>query len=840
MRIEIPELSLVVLIGASGSGKSTFARKHFRSSEIVSSDTCREIVDDDENSLDATIDAFELVHFIARKRLKRGKLTVIDATNVQPAARKPLIDIANEYFVQAIAIVVDTPESVCQARNEARPNRQFGPHVVRNHMRDLRRSLGNLKREKFRQTYFVKPGEEIELVRTKLWTDRREEEGPFDIIGDVHGCLEELRELLAELGYSDGVHPEFRKAAFVGDLVDRGPDSPGVLKLVMSMVESGNAICVPGNHDSKLVKHLMGRDVQLTHGLDKTVEQLSQEPEEFRQKVKSFLDGLISHAVLDGGRLVIAHAGCREEMQGRAHARVRDFCHYGETTGETDEFGLPVRYAWAEDYRGKARVVYGHTPVAEPDWLNRTVNIDTGCVFGGKLTALRYPELEIVSVPAKKVYAEPTRPIGHKLHQEFGLTVQQEFDDLLDFADVSGKIHVDTRLSGKVTVREENSVAALETMSRFAADPKWLVYLPPTMSPCSTFQHDGFLEYPEQAFDYFRDQGVSHVVCEQKHMGSRAVVIVCAHPSVGETRFGVQGGGPGAILTRRGRKFFQDLNTEVQLLERVRDAFFDAGLFDELETDWAVLDCELMPWSAKASDLLKKQYAPTGVAACLASDVCVSVLEAASAQSIPGLESDFAKWRRSADNARKFVAAYREYCWPVTTIDDYKLAPFHLMATEGRTYTDRTNLWHMETLARACGNGLLLATPYRVVNLLSDHDILSATEWWIEMVNSGGEGMVVKPMDFVVKGKKGLVQPAIKVRGPEYLRIIYGPNYLEPSNLERLRKRGLAAKRSLALREFALGIEGLERFIRREPLRAMHECVFAVLALESEPVDPRL
>ena len=159
-------------------------------------------------------------------------------------------------------------------------------------------------------------------------------------------------------------HPD-RRAIFVGDLVDRGPDTPGVLRLVMGMVNAGTALCVSGNHEAKLDKALQGRNVRLNHGLPETMEQLAGEPEAFRAEVARFIDGLISHYVLDGGRLVVAHAGLIERYQGRASGRVREFCLYGQTTGETDEYGLPIRYPWAQEYRGRAMVVYGHTPVPQ-------------------------------------------------------------------------------------------------------------------------------------------------------------------------------------------------------------------------------------------------------------------------------------------------------------------------------------------------------------------------------------------------------------------------------------------------------------------------------------------
>ena len=851
MKITIPELSLVVLIGPSGCGKSSFARAHFKPTEVLSSDFCRGLVSDDENAQAATKDAFEVLHFIARKRLAAGRLTVVDATNVQPEARKPLVALAREFHVLPVAIVLNLPEKICHERNQNRPDRQFGPHVVRNQSQQLRRSLRGLEREGFRHVFTLSTPEEVSsvsIVRQPLWNNQKDEHGPFDIIGDVHGCYEELNTLLAQLGYkiengSDGpkaTPPDGRKAVFVGDLVDRGPKIPDVLRLVMRMVGDGMALCVPGNHDMKLMKKLKGRDVQMTHGLADSVQQLDKESPEFKQAVIKFLDDLVSHYVFDDGNLVVAHAGMKEEMQGRGSGKVRDFALYGETTGETDDYGLPVRYNWAAEYRGTAMVVYGHTPIAEPEWLNRTINIDTGCVFGGKLTALRYPEREFVSVPALHTYYESLKPFLAEEANASALTAQQQLDDLLDIEDVIGKRIINTRLNRTITIREENAITALEVMSRFASNPKWLIYLPPTMSPCETSRCEGLLEHPEDAFAYYLHEGVHKVVCEQKHMGSRAVVVICRDADSARKRFGILEGESGACYTRTGRRFFNDTTLESQFLERVRHAVETAGVWESLKTDWVCLDCELMPWSAKAQELLRQQYAPTGAAARAAWPAAITALREAGAN--PEIAALAERFRQREEAAHLYVEAYRRYCWPVHSLADLKLAPFHVLASESGVHTAHDHVWHMETLARICDADpdLLLATPFRVVDLTDKADQEKGIQWWEELTASGGEGMVVKPLEFVTKGRKGLAQPAVKVRGREYLRIIYGPEYTLPEHLERLKSRGLGTKRSLALREFALGLEALERFVHKEPLRRVHECVFGVLALESEPVDPRL
>jgi protein phosphatase len=852
MKITVPELSLVLLVGPSGCGKSTFAREHFKPTEVLSSDYCRGLVSDDENDLTCTKEAFEVLHFVARKRLAAGRLTVVDATNVQPDSRKPLVALAREFHVLPIAIVFDFPEAICQERNRSRPNRDFGPHVVRNQALQLRRSLRGLEREGFRGVHLFKSPEDLgglEIERQPMWTNRRSEHGPFDIIGDVHGCFDELLELMKNLGYSiekngDGYHvgvPEGRKAIFLGDLVDRGPKIPEVLRVVMSMAEAGTALCVPGNHDMKLLQKLRGKDVKMTHGLADSVAQLAGESLEFKSRVSEFLDGLISHYVLDEGKLVVAHAGMKEEMQGRGSGAIRSFAMFGETTGETDEFGLPVRYNWSADYRGRATVVYGHTPVAEPQWLNRTMNVDTGCVFGGKLTALRYPEKELVSVPAHRTYYEPVKPLPTVQQSTEALSQQHEQDDVLDIDDVVGKRIIETRLHGNLTIREENAMAALEVMSRFATNPKWLVYLPPTMSPSETSQRQDLLEHPAEALGYFRKEHVEKVVCEQKHMGSRAVVIVCRDRDVVLRRFGVVQDEIGVCYTRTGRRFFSDGPLEKEFLGRIQAAVTKAGLWDELATDWLCLDCELMPWSSKAQDLLRKQYAPTGAAARAGLAASVAALRLATSH-VPEVSELITRYEQRGKMAEQYIEAYRHYCWTVNSLADLKLAPFHLLASEGAVHADKDHVWHMTTLSRLCAANpeLLLATPYKVIDLGDEGSQKEGIAWWEELTASGGEGMVVKPLQFVTKSRRGLLQPAVKCRGREYLRIIYGPEYTAPEHLERLRARGLGTKRSLALREFALGVEALQRFVEREPLRRVHECVFGVLALESEPVDPRL
>ncbi|GHH84766.1 polynucleotide kinase-phosphatase [Streptomyces sulfonofaciens] len=842
----VTDLCLVVLVGASGSGKSTFARRHFRPTEVISSDFCRGLVGDDENDQDATRDAFDVLHYIAGKRLAAGRLTVVDATSVQSDSRRQLVRLARAYDVLPVAIVLDVPEEVCAARNAARADRAGMPRrVIQRHTRELHRSLRHLEREGFRRVHVLRGPDEVaaaEIVRERRFNDLRHLTGPFDIIGDVHGCSSELEALLARLGYVDGRHPHGRTAVFLGDLVDRGPDSPGVLRRVMSMVAAGTALCVPGNHENKLGRWLHGRKVQQTHGLTETIEQLDREDEGFRAQVRGFVDGLVSHYVLDGGRLVVCHAGLPEKYHGRTSGRVRSHALYGDTTGETDEFGLPVRYPWAEDYRGRAAVVYGHTPVPNASWQNNTICLDTGAVFGGRLTALRWPERELVDVPAERVWYEPARPLRPEAPGSGD-------GRPLDLADVAARRAVETRHAGRITVREENAAAALEVMSRFAIDPRLLPYLPPTMAPTATSRRDGFLEHPADAFAQYAADGVARVVCEEKHMGSRAVVLICRDADVARERFGAGAGAgagaelTGALYTRTGRAFFDDPAVTEEILRRVRTAIGQAGLWEELDTDWLLLDTELMPWSLKASGLLRTQYAAVGAASGAVLPAALAALEAAADRGVDTLEL-LARQRDRARDAAAFTDAYRRYCWPTEGLDGVRLAPFQILASQGR---NRAVLPHdaqlalLDRMVEHDTSSLLQTTRRLYVDTGDEASARAGVDWWLEMTGRGGEGMVVKPVEAMARTGQGrLVQAGIKCRGREYLRIVYGPEYTRPAHLERLRSRSLGHKRSLAIREYALGLEALDRLAEGEPLWRIHEAVFAVLALESEPVDPRL
>lgn len=807
MLLPLPELSLVLLVGASGSGKSTFARRHFRASEILSSDAFRAMVADDENDQSATPDAFEALTLVAAKRLAAGRFTVIDATNVQREARRPLIALARRYHAVPAAIVFDLAEPVCLERNHGRIGRTVSTRVIGGQIRDLRRSLPTLREEGIRVAHMLHTAEEVAAavpVLEPLPCNRRSDHGPFDIIGDVHGCTGELELLLHRLGYQPGPlhkaegflavpvwrHPAGRRAVFLGDLVDRGPRVLDCVRLVAAMIDAGQALCVQGNHDRKLARKLAGREVSIGHGLEQSLAEVSALPGSLRDAwtadLIALLEKLPTHYVLDAGRLVVAHAGLRESMHGRASREVREFALYGQTTGESDEFGLPIRLDWAADYHGSALVAHGHTPVPESEWHNRTINLDTGCVFGGKLTALRYPERDLVSVPATRVWHRPVRRPTSAMESPAAPPPAREHESpALD--GLAAARQVVTRLAGPVRILESQALTAVDALRNSGMDPRWLVYLPPVVSAVDPSGEVACPEHPGEAFDHFRAEQVERVVVEELYPGPRVVMAVCRTPEVARTRFGVHTEAAGAIWSRLGTSPFTDAAIAATLVTRLRDAITRAELWDRLETDWLCLEGALRPAEP-----------PTPV-----------VSPAAGLRGRPS--------------------------WPVRASTDVRLTPFHLLASRIRLYFDRDHMWHMEQLHALCNasDGVLTPGTYRIVELNDLRSEDAATAWWQELAAQGAPGVVVKPFDVLTRARRGWTQPALKVRAPAFCPA-------PPADGERRsRTRALGIKRSRALRQFALGAEALDRFIRGDSLVRVLDCVHASLALNVEPSRPQ-
>jgi protein phosphatase len=420
IEISLPHLALLVLAGPSGAGKSTFAAQHFTPTQVVSSDRIRGWISDDETDQTVSGPAFELLHDLVGKRLAAGRLTVVDSTALRTQARRDLLRLGQRYNVPVILLVFRADRELCRQRDAARA-RPVGAAVIERQLPLAEETLRRVTSEGFDRVY-VLDSTDLGRVRFRyepLPGDRGKLSGPFDVIGDIHGCADELRGLLTTLGYAPEAggawrHPEGRVFVALGDLTDRGPDSVGVLRIMIPSVAAGAALYTPGNHCNKLLRYLLGHKVRVGHGLAETIAEIDALPAPQRQDLIRATTRMIADAppylVLDGQRLVVAHAGIKEWMVGQMSRRIRDFTLYGDVTGEIDERGFPVRRDWAAEYHGPYAIIYGHTVVPEPVWINNTLNIDQGCVFGGRLTCLRWPEREIVQQPAARAYAQHDTP----------------------------------------------------------------------------------------------------------------------------------------------------------------------------------------------------------------------------------------------------------------------------------------------------------------------------------------------------------------------------------------------------------------------------------------------
>ena len=845
-QLRIADPSIVMMIGAPGSGKSTITRALFTPNEVLASETFRAMVSNDPFSNEASTDAFEALHHIAATRARRRLLTVIDATHARREDRDKVDALARGLHVGVERIVVQAPIGQCVARVKERegPARIPERAVRRMHglvealLREARgrsRSVKGRRRERVLVLDGADGAPSPVFTRERLHCDARERPGPFDIIGDVHGCIEELVRLLETLGYEVGQegndwtlsHSEGRTAVWVGDLIDRGPANVDVLRLVSAALASGTGLAVKGNHDWKLERKLAGRDVKVAHGLAHTLEQVDECVDEEREGFSAMLRTLPDHLVLDGGSLVIAHAGLPEPMHLGIGRQVREHAYYGETTGETDGYGLPVRANWASGYRGEATVVYGHIATDQAVWENNTICVDTGCCFGGALSALRWPEREVVGVPASKVWCEPTGGAkaatsegGHKPRYP-GLRV----------GDLSGAVRVHTRSAGWVRVDPERVAPALEVLTRYALPPKWIAWLPPTMAAPPAASEGSHLERPKEALEAMAKLGVTHVVAQRKHMGSRAVAVLGREAGALEASFGTRR--EGFVYTRTGRRLHMT-GVEDAVVGALREGIEKAGLWNVWGAAWVILDCELMPWSAMARGLIDSHYrsvesAGRSVFQALEEATRKGSVSGADMRTIDGLG------RERQECIGQFATALD--CYDEAQETPVRIGPFAVVATEREVWLQRPVMEH----SRACdaiakhAPEMVVETPWMECEIGNDSDEEHLDTWWANEIGQGGEGIVVKNAQPLAHPR---APSALKVRGPEYLRIIYGPEYTR--EMAGLRRRATRTKGWLARHEEALGLEGISLKLEGAALHEVYRCVLAVLGLESEPVDPRL
>jgi polynucleotide kinase-phosphatase len=863
MQIILPYAGIVLLVGPSNSGKSTLLRdlienKKIMPSEVISSDEFRVLVSDIEfidwrdrpkDEADGLFDeyqniskeAFSMMDSVIEARCRLNKLTFVDATHLQPDDRKKYIALAKRSYVPIVAIVLDIPQDVLLERDKERDNPR-GNRRIKQQYQVFKREKRFIKKEGYKATYFINESKNIELIR-RINPIEIDVQNGIDIIGDIHGCYEEMILVLEKLGYQvneDGlyIHLDGRKFISIGDVMSRGPQSLKTMLFFLKHVKHDLAYMIDSNHGWKIARWLDGKNVTLNHGDEKVEEEFmayekevsSERAEEIKTALKEFLLQAPSHYVFTKNgvhTLVCTHAGIKDEYIGKQSHDISDFCRYGDTDG-LDDKGKPVRKDWFVHHKTSILIVWGHDPKPQPLLINNTINIDQGAVFGGQLTAFRYPEREFVSVKALEDYSDSMdSPL--KKWEEKRLAPPNIGKFINGYS-------VLTKELGEIQIHQDRVKPAIDTISHFTLPIEQLLYIPPTMSPTPTPSLlVDFLEHPKEAIDYYRSQGIQTLVAEKKHMGSRAILFLCKDKVAGKKYVGAET--LGFIYTRSGRRFF-DVPTEHKLVLNINNDLHRYGYFDKYNTDFIMLDAEIMPWNLKAKELISSQYAHVSENAILDRRKLKKRLES-SVENNEELKVWLEEYRQKLENANTFKEVFQKYCWDILDDHQIQIAPFHVLAHSNETFFNKPHIWHMKMNREFAEiSSLFVETEFKMISDDASED--EVIKWWEDMTNEGHEGIVIKPEFFISKNKGKLLQPAIKVRGRKYLHIIYGMDYLLPKNLERLKKRNTGKKQKLALTEFALGVEGIKRFVTGESLERVHECVLATMAIGSDPVDPRL
>ncbi len=865
-QITLPSTGIVLMIGPSNSGKTTLLNKLveekvLKNTEVVSSDQFRLLVSDTDfiqwsgrSKDEADVlsyeyqliskKAFDVMDNLIEVRCRLGKLTVIDATHLYSDDRKKYVEIARKHHVPVIAISLDVPEGILIERDD---NRDFprGRKRIKQQYRTFKQNVRFLKKEGFKASFVLdyRDIEKITFVRRINPLELNIGNG-IDIIGDIHGCFDELRELLDKLGYKENeeglyIHPEGRRFVSIGDVISRGPKSLDTLLFFKKHIESGLAYMIDSNHGWKIARWLEGRKVSLSHGDEKFAEEFEQYTRGYREEAANKLREELKHLLLSSPAhyvfykngvpvLITTHAGIKDHYIGKQSDRISDFCRYGDTDG-FDEKGKPIRKDWFINHKSQELIVWGHDPKPAPLIINNTVNIDQGAVFGGSLTAYSFPERKFISVKAKQDYSGmEDNPLKE--------WEQKRLDPPNIIRFIEG-YHVLTTDYGEVKIFSELAKPAVDAVSHFTIPIEELVYIPPTMSPApKTSELDNYLEHPIEAFQYYKSNGINKLVVEKKHMGSRAVMLLFKNKDIAKQYIDQEK--LGTIYTRTGRAFFtKDMESEI--LNQLNHDLNRYGYFDKYHTDFVLLDAEILPWNLKAKELINSQYSHVSEVALMDRKKLQENLNRAITNG-KDIKNWIAENEMKLQNAKVFNEVFQFYCWDTDGIKGIQIAPFHILAHSTDTFFNMTHEWHMQ-MNREFANisDLFIETEYKIVT--DEKSEKEAIRWWKEITQNGHEGFVVKPESFIPRNEKGqLLQQAIKVRGRKYLHIIYGMDYLLPENLKRLKKRNVGKKQRNALKEFALGLESVRRFVTKDSIDRIHECVLGTLALEEDPIDPRL
>ncbi|MBM7663592.1 polynucleotide kinase-phosphatase [Solibacillus kalamii] len=859
MQFKLPNGAIVLLIGPSNSGKTTLLRSLVDSdqlieSEIISSDYYRRLVADidfidlssvSKNDEDIIYEeyqriseqAFHALHTIVEARAKLNRVSIIDATNLRAFERAKYFEIAKRNHVPVLALILNIPKEQLLARDVLRGNPRGRKRVLQQ-FNTLKYELKAIKKEPFAKIYKV-DDESVEIVRepNKLYL---EIESGFDIIGDIHGCYDEMLVLLKDLGYEQRgdvyIHPAGRRLISVGDIMSRGPKSIETMQFWLNQIEAGLSFMTDSNHGWKIARWLDGKNVSLNHG-DELVQQEFTEYEKehgeeaaeaLKERFASMLLKAPSHYILTKNKItkaVVTHAGIKDHYIGKESKRISDFCRYGDIQ-QTDSSSKPVRGDWFSQHKTSELIIWGHDVKVQPFKANRTINIDQGVVFGGELTAFQYPEQTLRSVKAFANYAgTEDNPILEAENKRFSPPNAAQF--LNGYA-------VHTTSGEQIAIPKENAMAAMDTFSHYTLPLEQVIYIPPTMSPTpQTAALPDYLEHPAEAFNYYKKNGIQKMIAEKKHMGSRAVIFIAKNREVAKKL--INSDSLGYITTRTGRAFFEKLQQQ-QMVGKIHAELMAKNYFERFNTSFVLMDAEILPWNLKAHRLIDQQYETVAENALMDRYKLIEKLKATKHVDVTSwLEEYTDKYK----NAARFDAVFKNYCWPTNELSGIQIAPFHILAHSSSTNFHQSHSWHMQMNAHLAENSsLFIATEYRVIE--SELDKQEVINWWQDMTENGHEGIVIKPFDFLAYHKGKLLQPAIKVRGREYLRIIYGMDYTDEAIMKKLKQRNPSRKMKNALLEFKLGLEGISRFVSLESSNRVHECALATLALESDTTDPRL
>ena len=829
MILQLPEFCAILLLRPQATAPN-FAATHFPADTILSTQFFQDLIAPPHTPPDA--DALGLLQQTLDHRLKNRLTTLIDLAPLEQSERQAFRSSARRHNAPLIAIVLDLP-----APAHLNPE-QRSQWTLENSR--IQYTLPLLEPEGLAQVFHI--SDEATLTRLQVqWQpfpcSRLQEPGPFDIIGSPHGCHAEFISLVQKRGYqSTGTpgqnilhHPQGRKLIVLGDLADRGPEGPRLLGLLMRTQQAGHALVVCGNQDRRLLHLLQDQLPEDSIGFEHLIPWAADLPQEERQPLIDWLQALPDHLVLDGGKLVAVHGGIQKKMLRRQSPPVSAFCRFGETPAETDHFGFPTLTAWTGDFEQGPLVLYAHQAQPEPVWINKTLNLDTGCVFGGKLTALSYPELELHSQPAQLIYHPPILPPQAQATQ----TQAAQDPYTLPYDLFNGRFLVQTSLRYSFGLDDQQVSAAMEMLHTETVSPRWLIYLPPSMSPPQPATEPPYLEHPNEGFSYYEKKGQSELIVQEKVDGVRAILILCKDAQTAKTHFGSQDHRLGRIYSRYGRPLLPDAE-EKAFLENLSQAATAANLWTALGTDWLCIEGQLSP----TAHFLPQQTATHQRIATLLGHAFPHMQ--GTFQQSPITDPEFLALRARIIAWQQPLQAYTTHL--PTSDPDWTFVPYHLLASASALYFDQTHAWHLAHLERLCQHTTYHLRPLQWQQIdLSDHQARhKIIEWWHHLNATSKPGLIMKPLHFETIVGNEPIQPAIKVRTHEALRQTYGLEFDQPEALNHHRSRSLKDRRELAVRQYALGKEALQRFQARQPFAEVLQASFCHLAISTTDKEPLL